>query len=60
MTTSSFSKTGLSAKTLNIGFQFDHYGLGGSLYFDNVIYTITDTAPARPTELGLDAVENAQ
>lgn len=60
MTTSSFSKTGLSAKTLTIGFQFDIYGLGGSLYFDNVNYTITDTAPARPTELGLDAVENAQ
>ena len=40
------------------GFQFNCYNLGGTFLFDNIVYTVTDTVPTRPTELGTDAVEH--
>ena len=51
--------TGLASKTIaQYGFQFNHYGLGGTFYFDDIVYTVTDTVPTRPATFGGDAVEH--
>ena len=51
--------TGLNGVEIaKYGFQFNCYNLGGTFLFDNIVYTVTDTVPTRPTELGTDAVEH--